>query len=86
MKEGMRVEKGVVMERIWTLDCKTPPIPEDLTIVPSAIIVDVTVPESAAVIAVPEILVLSIAADALMSALTIVESAIIVEVTVPVSP
>ena len=46
----------------------------------------VTVPVSPAVIAVPEILVLSIAAEALMSALRIVPSSNIVEVTVPVSP
>jgi hypothetical protein len=45
--------------------------------VPSRIIVEVTVPVSATVTAVPEILVLSIAADALMSALTIAPSAIL---------
>ena len=56
------------------------------TIVSFAIIVDVTVPESAAVMAVPEILVLAIAAAELISASTIVSFAIIVLVTVPVSP
>jgi hypothetical protein len=34
MKEGMRTEKGTVLERIWTLECKTPPVPQDLTTVP----------------------------------------------------
>jgi hypothetical protein len=56
-----------------------------LTIVPLAIIVEVTVPVSAAVIAVPEIFVAAIAAEAFISALTIVPSRIIVLVTVPVS-
>ena len=46
----------------------------------------VTVPVSPAVIAVPEIFVLSIAADTLISALTIVPSAIIRLVIDPVSP
>ena len=54
-------------------------------IAPLAIIAEVTVPVSAAVMAVPEILVLSIAALALMSASTIVPLAIMVLVTVPVS-
>ena len=57
-----------------------------LTIVPSAIIADVTVPVSATVTAVPEIFVLSIAADALMSSLTMVPFAIIRLVIDPVSP
>ena len=47
--------------------------------------VSVTVPVSAAVMAVPEIFVFAMAAEALMSALTIVPSTIIVLVTVPVS-
>ena len=34
MKEGMRMEKGIVMEQIWSLSCKTPPVPQDLTTVP----------------------------------------------------
>lgn len=34
LTETQRVEKGVLRERIWSLDCKTPPIPEDLTTVP----------------------------------------------------
>ena len=50
-----------------------------------ASIVFVTVAVSAAVIAVPDILVFAIAAVALISESTIVPSAIIVDVTVPVS-
>ena len=34
LTETQRIEKGVLRERIWALDCKTPPIPEDLTTVP----------------------------------------------------
>lgn len=34
LTETQRIEKGILKERIWSLDCKTPPIPEDLTVIP----------------------------------------------------
>jgi hypothetical protein len=54
------------------------------TIVPSAIIVEVTVPVSAKVTAVPSILVLTIAAAVFISAFKIVSLAISVETIAPV--
>ena len=34
LTETQRLEKNIIREQIWSVSCKTPPIPEDLTTVP----------------------------------------------------